>query len=245
MEDLAKYFKAYARRNYKGTIPRALGEIQGEARRLEDWYDELIPDFEYLQTLTKEEMARASQHLAEFGLIEFRYFAEGSTAYCLESNGVALRIGPAPVREIPTRRELSDIRENSPLVLQASHTLKTSKSKVVFETLPFVQVMKRADIPDEFQKLTHRLVHETPFEMNMEDRDLGVLPNGTPIYVDPGAVNVRRWQDAGKDYSHSLFRRNVQRQGLKGPLKWITEKGVYAQERYYPSLPLKRNCTII
>jgi len=242
---LTKFFRDYARQHYDGNSPLKFVDDASKARTLGQWHGKVVRSSEYIQALTVEEMERAAAHLAQFGLTEFRYVAQGSTAICLKSEGLALRIGPAPFRDIPERRELNYVREQHPLVLQASHTLLTQKSRVYFEVTPLVSVMANNEIPQEFKEMTHKLMHETLFEMNVYDRDLAVLPNGTPIYVDPGAVNARHRNDSGVIRPHSVFRRNAQRLGLRSPMSWIDAKGLFAQEKSFPASSVKHDCAMI
>lgn len=179
----------------------------------------------------------AGDQLLTKGLKEFSYVARGSSAVCLTSEGKAIRVGISPVK-ISNRTDLSDVRDPCSLILQPEHSVDVAfanaRMGVIFEALPYIHMINDNDIPEDFQKLVHALLSGTSYVANNEFKDLGVLPDGTPIYVDPGAINLKRKGLTASKEDAAVIEANADKLGWPKDLTWLLPNGRFKQEAFFP-----------
>lgn len=180
---------------------------------------------------------KATEQLGAIGLKEFSYVTRGSSAVCLKSDSSAIRVGIWP-KKVRHRTDLGDIRDPCPLILQPEHSFYFDITKIkfgsTFEVLPFIQMINDFAIPEDFQHLVHAILNGTCFEANAEFKDLGVLPDGTPIYVDPGAINLKdkNQQPTAEDFQKIV--ENTKRLEWPEDLSWVLPDGSFKQEKFFP-----------
>ena len=237
--DIAEYFREQAKEGYEFSNgrpylkkevehldpPKPLTELQ---QRFRD-----IRDSRIAIKATSFVLEKASDALTQIGLQEFSYVARGSSAICFTSNNQAIRAGIRTSKK-PRRSEMGDIRDECPLVLQEDHHVHISKFDVRFEVLPFLAMIENSEIPEVFQNMIPKILHGTCFEVNNEDRDLAVLPDGTPIYVDPGAINLRKWKQQPTTEDFEKIKENTECLGWPEDLSWILPDGRFKQEQFFP-----------
>ena len=187
-----------------------------------------------LQTLTRDELAAVESILGDQGFYNFTHFSEGSSAQCFRSGNVALRIGPAPMEDVPKEEELELVREFCPLVLQPQLSLITEQSRVLFEVLPFQLNIRNGRIPEAFSNVIEGLFENTCFRPFDDDKDLSLMPDGTPMYLDPDAVYLRNRLVEPTQADFNTIRENALRLNWPEELLWVTPEGEFKQRQFYP-----------
>jgi hypothetical protein len=237
LHDLAAFFKSKAAELYERTddgryVACALRDIRQNPHPLPDFASDFAHSVR-LRRVNKERLISVSEFLKKQGFFEFHAVAEGGTAFCYESQGIAIRIGPMPSAS-PSRVQLGDIRHCCPLVLQSHHSIAMPQAGMRSEIMPFVGMLEDGDIPESFQVMLPALLDKTCFEVNIEFKDLAVLPDGTPIYVDPGAINLKSWDEQPTVRDFDIIRENTQKLNLPEPLSWVLPDGRFKQELFFP-----------
>ena len=175
----------------------------------------------------------AGKALETIGLKEFSYVAEGSSAVCLTSRRKALRVGFRPIGK-PRRHERGDVRDFSPVVIQPDHDIRFSKVKVGFEVLPFVLMVPDSGVGEAMEKILPKILDRTCFEMNEGGKDIGVFFDGTPTYVDPGAINLKDYNRPPTQKDFEKIRENCKKLGWPEDLSWVLPDGRFKQEILHP-----------
>lgn len=238
LQDMAAFFKETAETSYchdgERYVARRAMKYRGGGQPLVD----LKRDFSrnaYLDGMRVSHLQSVQKTLADIHLSRFNFVADGTTALCYESGGQVVRFGPAPVSTPPRRIERSYVRDACPLVLQAHHRMELKDVNVYAEVMPFVATLCDSEIPVGFQTILPRLLDQTCFEINVEFKDLAVLPDGTPVYVDPGAINLRNWERQPTQADYDQIRENTAKLGLPEPLSWVLPDGRFKQELFFPA----------
>jgi hypothetical protein len=236
--DIADFFRTKAREGYKLTEGQyyPLTEIEyldspKPLINLQHVFKESITTRLYAVS-SRTAITKASDALSTIGLNEFSYVARGSSAICFTSNNHAIRAGVRTSKK-PSRTDMGDIRDQCPLILQENHRVYISRVGLLFEVLPFISMIDDREIPTVFQDLVPKLLHQTCFEINNEDKDLGILPDGTPIYVDPGAINLRNWKQQPTAQDFETITENAQKLGWPKDLSWVLPDGKFKQEQFF------------
>lgn len=190
---------------------------------------------QYIDDMQPAHLARVQKKLAGLNLHQFNFVADGTTSVCYESDGRIVRFGPAPVKLPPHLLERSYIRDACPLVLQAHHKMALSDINIFVEVMPYVATLCDSDIPDAFKNILPCVLDQTCFEVNVEFKDLAVLPDGTPVYVDPGAINLKDWAHQPTQTDFDKIAENTAKLGLPEPLSWVLPDGRFKQELFFPA----------
>ena len=81
----------------------------------------------------------------------------------------------------------------SPFILQPKSKMileNQSTARVVLEILPLVKLVPELETLRFSEFLNMTLLQQTPYKV-LISKDLGILPDGTPVYVDPGSLNFK------------------------------------------------------
>jgi hypothetical protein len=211
---------------------------------LTSFYDEIIKPTPFseskkkgvdqLQSLTREELETVQDVLESEGLENFTFSARGGSSICFRSRDFAVRVGPAPMGSKVKKNERALVREFCPLVLQPSITIKTDRSRVMFEVMPFVLNLRNGRVPEAFSETVVEVFENTAFNPADEDKDLGVLPDGTLVYLDPDAVYLKDQAVEPTQHDFDLIRENARKAGWPDELAWVTNEGLFKQSQFYP-----------
>ena len=249
MDQLAAFFKDKAAEQYVQTgegllVPRNVLEKTEAGYLSSHWKKITEPTASYLaeprnnqrQSLTKDELARAESILTSVGFHDWSYFGEGLTSVCFRSGDVALRIGPAPWDNPPPDldEDWGFVREYCPLVVQPEFTIMTKDTHVLFEKMPYYVALDNDDIPELFIDEIGRVVEGTCFRLNGEVKDMGILPDGTPIFFDPDCVRLIDSDIEPTQRDFEIIRENCQKIGWPESLAWVTHDGHFKQEQFSP-----------
>ena len=197
--------------------------------------EEKITKLHTLARLSSEDIILASEQLRFEGISEFSFAGQGSSAICLKDKMNAVRIGPAAIRKWLLTRESQQerVRDRCPLVIQPSFKMHFQRAAVYFEVMPLIKMVGDADIPMSFKRLMPQVVEGTCFEASVVNKDLGVLFDGTPIYVDPGAFRLKDYRVLPSEDDFQRIRENCEALKLPEPLSWVLPDGRFKQEIFH------------
>lgn len=194
-----------------------------------------MAQIEFLDRVTQADLTTVAEFLEPLNLNNFRYAANGDTAVCFESGGRIVRVGSTPWTPAkPTGIQMDFVRHRCPLIVQADHVM-TWEKKAVFEILPFMALLPDNRIPEMYYtEIVGRVIQGTCFKTMSVSKDLAVLPDGTPIYVDPGAINLKSWDRQPTSRDFEIIRDNTKRLNLPEPLSWVLPGGRFKQDLFFP-----------
>ncbi len=237
IQNLAGFFKEKAAQAYSchegGYIANRAMKYDG-GNRLVDLKRDFMRNA-YINDIKQSHLELVQEKLSSLHLRRFNFVADGSTSVCYESSRRIVRFGPAPVKLPPKFLERSYIRDACPLILQSDHRIELSEVNIFIEVMPFVATLCDSEIPDAFKNILPGILDQTCFEVNIEFKDLAVLPDGTPVYVDPGAINLKDWERQPTQADFDKIRENTERMGLPEPLSWVLPDGRFRQELFFPA----------
>ncbi len=145
-----------------------------------------------------------------------------------------------------------------PLILEQHSKTMVSNNHVetALELLPLLRIVSDDDL-EGFGSIIYEALDNTPYELLFK-KDVGVMYDGTPIFVDPGNI-VFCDKASEKKYAKRQFTpefqqeimrvidENCNRIGLPAPLRWVAKQGdlyVTRQSLLYknpfPSIPEKK-----
>lgn len=239
LDELAAYFIRIAEEGYvrleKGQYQaKAIVNNDRPALSLPEHFKRITSN-EFLKRLNTDDLAAVAKVFKPEGLSEFKFVAEGSYTACFESAGQAFRVG-----RMPGRSKVGDARYNCPLIIQPNHAAKlTSKSllsaTIMFEALPFVTLINdESPAPWMFGRVLGEILDGTCFEPSSSTKDLAVLPDGTPIYVDPGAIKLEDESILPTQKDFEIIRENTERMNLPEPMSWVLPDGSFKQYQFFP-----------
>jgi hypothetical protein len=231
----------------------------GSYRRADDGHYEVITTTKQRKrpgTTVREVVATMHQHVPALprqldsfmkaaGFTGFEPMAEGSTADILRAchaNGhdYALRIVPASHH---------DTRITSPQVVQPYKTY--TDENCTLELMPIVQILHQSDsdIPARQKLISPLDVDIKRIEHIVKDtaraaftaatswvmKDMGILPDGTPVQVDPGQIT---YIDEHMGMKPDLIRAGLaslrqSTQNMPAQFQWFNADGTWKQDRFF------------
>ncbi|HEY8964288.1 MAG TPA: hypothetical protein VIN59_07495 [Alphaproteobacteria bacterium] len=186
--------------------------------------------------------ARDKKILRDAGFHTYELLAHGTTAVTFRmehANGhhYALRIGydgDALNRAV------------SPNVVQPFHRWESDIG--IFEVLPMVQMLDLGDYETPQTQSQHGLYNHhksvlyTAFDYaakmmrqtnHAQLRDVGILPDGTPLQVDPGNIVFdRSYRDQTQVILRNYFYA-MNNSGVPEALKWLSSDGAFKQDKFF------------
>lgn len=196
--------------------------------------EEMFSEKTNLENFPEEDIVKVEIALKAIGLSEFNYVASGTTAEVYESSSKIVRIGPYPRKKYPRYYELDFIRPYCPMVIQPSFFYNVEGAGICVEVLPYITMIEDNEIPDTFRRICKVLLEGTQFKLSPVIKDVGVLPDGTPVFVDPDCMTlIKQGKPIEEDFA--LIAQRTRELALPEPLSWILQDGRFKQEAFYPS----------
>lgn len=255
MSELSAYFKYKAEQFYRphtpeeSWVPRRI-PMPDEFKTLIDYWDVITAptaffeeheDGDQLQSLTAEELQGVADILSHQGFSNFSHVLDGGSAKCFRTGHVALRVGPVPKGD---KIDQNLVRAFCPLVVQPETQILCKNSHVLFEVMPFIPKLDDDEIPDLFGGIMQEILDGTCFILYDHDKDLGLLPDGTPIYLDPDGVSLENPYVTPTQEDFDQVRENALRMGWPEDLVWTLLDGSFKQHKFYPKPATARNFII-
>lgn len=188
------------------------------------------------------------RELKQSGFSSYNYLARGTGASVFTAshqNGHAYAIRFCSQSRI-------EERVISPLIVQPYRTIMDEPSRMKIEIMPVVQILalSESEIPEH--QTAHPLSGDEEFviETKIQEfiqashsrseapcRDLGILPDGTPIQPDPGQIHYRDRtlykQPANVFKALATAFANTRSQPVPDQLRWFTSEGTWKQDKFF------------
>ena len=98
--------------------------------------------------------------------------------------------------------------------------------------MPYIVMVPKPDIPDIFADISKAVLTGTHFKLVDFNKDVGVLPDGTPVYVDPDMIDF----DGDEDELQADIAKiadNTRKLELPEPFSWVLPDGRFKQDQFF------------
>lgn len=182
-----------------------------------------------IEHFSDKEILYISQRLAEKNFHQFNYVAHGNLSRVYESNDLAVRVTQHPTEDDDYMLRMA-VRANCPLTLQASDYYQTPEY-IRVEILPYVVMVNKFRIPEVYKEVVYGVLSGTHFKLDT-CKDVGVLPDGTPVFVDTDPIEFTGNKE-NIEADIATIAENTRKLGLPEPFSWVLPDGRFKQTQFF------------